>query len=188
MNNPTKVRRQSAVLRNLLPILNKEMDINFKKQASRIAYSGEMIFTLFAALVLIPLFISNPKIILMLHSARILGLLTVSILSMYNIYRGYSIPEVNITFYMAQLFILLAISLVSLVVQSKSLSKTSSKIAWLNVVATAGLAFYNIYLIAREAYRYRLGKTASPIDLVFNIMMAMGLSVTSALAIKNTFT
>lgn len=188
----SKRREQSPLLKSLFPVLSKEKDANFA-YSSQVAYTGEVLFTVFSALVLVELFIRDPRVLFALSSTRALGLLAVSLLSAYNISRGYSIPEVSISFYTAELLVWFAVNMVILVIQAIRLrerfspptgptgpTQSSSSWTWSDVALVgvpAALVVYNGALIGQQIYRSRwLGKTTSPLNMVFQLSMALFVS------------
>ncbi len=171
----SKVYRQPEVLRKWIPLLQKEADPKFARAASGINYASQVVFVLFSALIIVEIFVKHPRALIALHSARFLALLTVAILTMYSIYRGQSIPELRIEFYIAELLILMGVNIAALVINSIHASERKGPLQWsdyFNIGIPAALVLTNLGFLGQELYRLRLGKRTSPINSIFTLVMA----------------
>lgn len=189
-----KVRRVApASLERMLPVLKRAPDPKFRQAGLGIAYTTEVLFTVFSALVLVELFVRNPRALLVMHSLRFIAFVTVALLTMYSMYRGVSVPEVRIQFYFVELLVVLAINIAALIVLSIRLADKRanqgrvSASDVLGIMVPAGLTLFNLYLLGQQVYRYRLGKRTTPINTLFTLLMSVFLAGLSGLAIKRNY-
>jgi cation transport ATPase len=190
-----KIRRAPAYLQRV-GIGREAPNVKYEKHAARFAYTGEIVFTVFASLVIIELFVRNPKVLLTLHSTRAVAMLAVALLTVYNMYRGYVYPEVDIRFYTVELLVLIAINIAALVVTSMRLAEKRQQVDpegrpvsvgagdIVPVVFAGGLFLMNASLLAQQFYRYRLGKRETPVASFFTLLMALVLAAASGNTIK----
>jgi hypothetical protein len=173
---PSKYQQPEA-LKKLFPVLRKEADPEFARAASGINYASQVVFVLFSALIIVEIFVKQPRALLIMHSARFVALMTVVILTMYSIYRGQSIPELRIEFYIAELLVLMGVNIATLVINSIHASErpTGQPLQWsdyFNIGVPAALILTNLGFLGQELYRFKLGKRTSPINSIFTVAMA----------------
>jgi len=180
-------------LRKLFPVLEKQADPKFEKAASGFSYAAEIAFVIFSALIIIEIFVNNPRVLLGLHSARALAFLIIAVLTAYSISRGISVPEVRIQFYFVELLIILGINIAALIVQSIRFSgarKRGELVTFSGVITfliPAAMTLFNFYLLGQQIYRFRLGKRTTPINSLFTLLMSGVMSVMSMAAVKRNY-
>jgi len=166
----------------------------YAKPVARFAYTAEVVFLLFASLVLIELFVRDRTALLAVHSSRIVSMLAVALLTIYNMYRGYVYPEVDIRFYVVELLVVLAINIAALVVSSIRISEKRQRNEPIGMgdIAAVGLAgaliVMNTALLGQQWYRWRLGKRETPVASFFTLVMAVVLAAASGNSIRRLLT
>ena len=173
-----KIRKPSAQMQKMFPVLAKEANPQFAKAATGFTYTTETIFTLFSALMLIQLFVTNPKLLIGMNGAKAVAMLTVFIMSAYSIYQGHSVPEVHISYYMAELLVVLALNISVLVINSINLAKkrkrgkATTAFDVFGILVPAGFTAFNTYLLGQQLYRLKLGKRMTPVSQIFTMTMS----------------
>jgi hypothetical protein len=184
-----KEREQSEIMRRLFPVLDSEKNEKFTKIAEGFGYTTEIIFTVFTALILIEIFVREPKILMGLHSLRATFLFLVAGMTLFSISKGHSIPEVSIYFYFGELLLVLGIIISSLVISSVRLDerrrqKIKTTIGDVTSILILVLfTLFNGYILGKEIYRYYLGKRHTPVNTIFTLIMALFSAVMSIKAI-----
>jgi hypothetical protein len=181
-----KVRKASARMQELFPMLKKDIDPTFFKHALRITYTTESLLTIFSAIIIIELFVKNPTFLIAVHSIRILGVIIILGLTAYNLFRGYQSPEVSIRFYFAELLIVLGLVTAAMIIQAVRIHKNKQE----NKPTTAGdivtivvptlLIIFNIIILGQQIYRVKLGKTRTPISSLFTLALCFVLMIVSS--------
>lgn len=186
-----KVRLQPQYLRDLHPIFSIEPDPQFKPHAHRIAYAGEILFTVFTSLIIIELFVKSPTALVAMESLRLAGMLGVTFITIFNMFKGYGFASVDIRFYIAELLVALAVNIAAVVITSKRLAEKrdqqtpTSLSDYVSIAVPAGFTLFNLYLLGKETYRFAfLKKKTTPINSVFTLLMSMSLVVFSGVTLE----
>lgn len=189
-----KVRHVAPeALERMFPVLKRAPDAKFRNAGLGIAYTTEVLFTVFASLVLVELFVRDPRALLAMHTARFIAFVTTAILAAYSIYRGVSVPEVRIQFYFLELLIVLAINIAALVVVSRRLAEKratgqpTSIGDVVTILIPAAFVLFNMYLLGQQVYRFWLEKRTTPINTLFTLLMSVFLAGMSAMAMKRNY-
>lgn len=187
-----KERKQSELMRRLFPILGQEKDEKFTKVAEGFGYTTEIIFTVFTALILVGLFVRDPKILIGLHSLRATFLFLVAGMTLFSISKGHSIPEVSIYFYFVELILVLGIIISALAVGSVQLAERRRQAGYkitigdiTSILILIAFTLFNGYILGKEIYRYYIGKRDTPVNTIFTLIMAIFSAVMSIKTVRD---